>query len=126
MAIRFDITYFDRVILNPLKGILKIILEKQSDGQQQMKTNPWWTEQNRLLLISEVHVCRIANYCLLIHAYTLRKVSFFIRPCHIGEAEKIIFQYIVVYYNRQRKHSANGYKSPAEYENEWWEERVVV
>ncbi len=42
------------------------------------------------------------------------------------EAEKIIFQYIEIYYNRQRKHSTNDYKSPAEYETEWWEERKVA
>lgn len=32
------------------------------------------------------------------------------------EAKKSIFDYIEVFYNRQRKHSYLGYKSPAEYE----------
>ena len=31
-----------------------------------------------------------------------------------------IFKYIEVYYNRRRRHSANGWKSPAEYESEWY------
>ena len=44
----------------------------------------------------------------------------------IGEAERVLFQYIEIYYNRQRKHSTNGYKSPADYETEWWEQRKVA
>ncbi len=42
------------------------------------------------------------------------------------EAEQEIFQYIEIYYNRQRKHSTNAYKSPADYETEWWEQRKVA
>lgn len=33
------------------------------------------------------------------------------------EAKKAIFEYIEVYYNRIRMHSANDYLSPAEFEN---------
>ena len=33
------------------------------------------------------------------------------------EARKAIFEYIEVYYNRIRMHSANDYLSPAEFEN---------
>jgi putative transposase len=36
------------------------------------------------------------------------------------EAEQALFHYIEIYYNRQRKHSTNGYKSPTQYELEWW------
>ena len=32
------------------------------------------------------------------------------------EARRVIFEYIEVFYNRQRIHSALDYKSPAEYE----------
>ena len=32
------------------------------------------------------------------------------------EAKKIIFDYIELFYNRQRKHSYLSYKSPVEYE----------
>lgn len=42
------------------------------------------------------------------------------------EAEHSLFNYIEVYYNRQRKHSTNGYKAPALYEQEWWEKRKVA
>ena len=42
------------------------------------------------------------------------------------EAERSLFNYIEVYYNRQRKHSTNGYKAPALYEQEWWEKRKVA
>ena len=31
-------------------------------------------------------------------------------------AERIIFEYIEVFYNRQRHHATNGYRSPAEFE----------
>jgi len=34
------------------------------------------------------------------------------------EAKRDIFQYIEIFYNRIRLHSALGYKSPEEYENE--------
>ena len=33
-----------------------------------------------------------------------------------AEARQAIFEYIEVYYNRQRLHSTQGYRSPAEYE----------
>ena len=33
------------------------------------------------------------------------------------EAKNIIFEYIEVFYNRVRIHSANGYLSPVEYES---------
>ena len=32
---------------------------------------------------------------------------------------KILFQYIEIYYNRRRKHSANGWKTPAHCEQAW-------
>ncbi len=32
------------------------------------------------------------------------------------EAQKVIFEYIEVFYNRNRLHSANDYQSPVEYE----------
>jgi putative transposase len=35
------------------------------------------------------------------------------------EARLEIFEYIEVYYNRQRKHSSNGYLSPFKYEEKW-------
>ena len=36
-----------------------------------------------------------------------------------AEARQDIFEYIEVWYNRQRKHSAIGYKSPVAYEQQW-------
>lgn len=32
-----------------------------------------------------------------------------------------IFKYIEVYYNRRKRHSANGWHSPAEYEEQWFQ-----
>ena len=34
------------------------------------------------------------------------------------KTEQLIFEYIEVYYNRKRLHSALGYKSPEEYEKQ--------
>ncbi len=34
------------------------------------------------------------------------------------EAQQAIFEYIDVFYNRQRKHSTNGYLAPFKYEQE--------
>ena len=39
---------------------------------------------------------------------------------NMREAEYSLFNYIEVYFNRQRKHSTNGYKAPALFEQEWW------
>jgi putative transposase len=44
----------------------------------------------------------------------------------VSEAERTLFNYIEVYYNRRRKHSTNGYKSPAIYELEWWNKRKAA
>ena len=44
----------------------------------------------------------------------------------VAEAEQALFDYIEVYYNRQRKHSTNDYKSPAHYELEWWNKRKAA
>lgn len=52
-----------------------------------------------------------------------------IHHCHFkttGEAERVLFQYIEIYCNRQRKHSTNAYKPPADYETEWWDQRKVA
>jgi transposase InsO family protein len=38
-----------------------------------------------------------------------------------AEARQDIFEYIEVWYNRQRKHSSIGYKSPVAYEQQWKE-----
>ncbi len=35
-----------------------------------------------------------------------------------SEAKQAIFEYIEVFYNRERIHSANGYLSPVKYENQ--------
>ena len=45
---------------------------------------------------------------------------------NVAEAEQALFNYIEVYYNRKRKHSTNGYKSPAHYELEWWDNRKAA
>ena len=35
------------------------------------------------------------------------------------EMEQALFNYIEIYYNRRRRHSTNGYQSPALFESEW-------
>lgn len=44
----------------------------------------------------------------------------------VQEAEQALFSYIEGYYNRRRKHSTNGYKSPANFEMEWWAKRKAA
>ena len=43
-----------------------------------------------------------------------------------AEARQDIFEYIEVWYNRQRKHSAIGYKSPIAYEEQWKESTATA
>ena len=43
-----------------------------------------------------------------------------------NEAEQALFNYIEAYYNRRRRHSSNGYQSPAMFENEWDKKKKVA
>lgn len=43
----------------------------------------------------------------------------------IEEAERNLFQYIEVYYNRKRRHSTNNYVAPAIYEELFWKEKMA-
>jgi putative transposase len=43
-----------------------------------------------------------------------------IRFNNFEEAERILFKYLEVYSNQRRKPSTNGWKSPARYEQEWY------
>lgn len=45
---------------------------------------------------------------------------------NVAEAEQALFNYIEIYYNRRRKHSTNGYKAPAQYEMEWWNNKKAA
>jgi len=45
---------------------------------------------------------------------------------NVAETELALFNYIEVYYNRRRKHSTNGYKSPANYEAECWNNKKAA
>jgi len=42
------------------------------------------------------------------------------------EAEINLFKYIEAYYNRRRKHSTNQWKTPAQYEMEWYQFKKVA
>ncbi len=42
-----------------------------------------------------------------------------------AEAKSALFDYIEVFYNRQRRHSAIGYLSPAEFERRWRANQVI-
>jgi putative transposase len=42
------------------------------------------------------------------------------------EAEQALFNYIEVYYNRRRRHSTIGYKSPAMFEMDWMKQEKVA
>ncbi len=44
----------------------------------------------------------------------------------VAETEQALFNYIEVYYNRRRKHSTNGYKSPVNYELECWNNKKAA
>jgi putative transposase len=42
------------------------------------------------------------------------------------EAERILFKYIEIYYNQRRKHSTNGWKTPAHSEQAWYSMKNVA
>jgi transposase InsO family protein len=37
-----------------------------------------------------------------------------------AEARALIFNYVMVFYNRQRRHSSLGYLSPEQFEERYW------
>ena len=41
------------------------------------------------------------------------------------QAKQSIFEYVEVFYNRQRRHSTLGYVSPMVFENKWWQQLGV-
>jgi putative transposase len=43
-----------------------------------------------------------------------------------AELEAAVFEYIEVYYNRKRLHSAIGYNTPANVENEFWTQQLAA
>ena len=55
----------------------------------------------------------------------MQKVHYY-RFQNVAAAEQALFNCIAIYYNRQRKHSTNGYKSPAHFELEWWYNRKAA
>ncbi len=59
--------------------------------------------------------------------HTLKtQLIYHIRLNNFEEAERILFKYIEVYYNQRRKHSANGWKTPAHSEQEWYNLKNVA
>jgi len=59
--------------------------------------------------------------------HTLKtQLIYHIRLNDFGEAERILFKYIEIYYNQRRKHSANGWKSPVHHEKEWYNLKSVA
>jgi len=42
------------------------------------------------------------------------------------EASYGLFKYIEVYYNRRRRHSTNGWKSPVQYETDWYKMKKLA
>jgi len=59
--------------------------------------------------------------------HTLKtQLIYHIRINNFGEGERILFKYIETYYNQRRKHSTNGWKSPAHYEQQWYDTKSVA
>lgn len=57
------------------------------------------------------------NACVESFFGTLKRELIHYRQYHTREeAKQEIFEYLEVFYNRQRRHSTLGYRSPAEYE----------
>jgi putative transposase len=42
------------------------------------------------------------------------------------EAKQDVFEYIEVFYNRRRRHSALGYRSPAQHYDAWIAEKTLA
>jgi len=49
-----------------------------------------------------------------------------VRFMNYEETERILFKYIEVYYNQRRKHSSNSWKTPALFEQEWYNMKKVA
>ncbi|MWP63038.1 IS3 family transposase, partial [Gilliamella sp. Pas-s25] len=42
------------------------------------------------------------------------------------QANKALFEYIEIYYNRIRRHSANGWVSPGQYEQQYYQNEKMI
>ena len=52
--------------------------------------------------------------------HTLKtQLTHHVKYFNLQAAQQSLFNYIEIYYNRRRRHSTNGYKSPAAFEKEW-------
>ncbi|MCF8070603.1 MAG: IS3 family transposase, partial [Desulfobacterales bacterium] len=49
-----------------------------------------------------------------------------VRFMNYEETERMLFKYIEVYYNQRRKHSSNSWKTPALFEQEWYNMEKVA
>jgi putative transposase len=56
------------------------------------------------------------NACVESFFETLKRELIHHRQCRTREEAKEIFEYLEVFYNRQRRHSTFGYQSPTEFE----------
>ena len=91
-------------------GDFRAILKKHRFIQSMSRKGNCW---DNAVAESFFHSIKIQ----MIHHYKFQSVA---------EAEQALFNYIEVYYNRRRKHSTNGYKSPANYELECWNNKKAA
>ena len=65
--------------------------------------------------LAETFFATLETELLMRHTFVTRKA-----------ARLALFDYIEAFYNSQRRHSALGYLSPAEFERRWWQQSEVV
>jgi transposase InsO family protein len=55
----------------------------------------------------------------MLNTYTTQVIGYFGEPdfIHTQEAKNVLFEYIEIFYNRQRSHSFLGYNTPEGYES---------
>ncbi len=67
------------------------------------------------------------EFALLFLAFNLKRVYYY--KTHLMtkcEVRTLLFRWIECYYNRQRLHSANGYRPPAEKREEYFTKQAVA
>ena len=86
------------------------LLQKKEFVQSMSRKGDCWDNA-----VAESFFHTLKTQCLYHHRFSNR-----------SEAQQTLFRYIEIYYNRRRRHSTNGYKSPALYEMEWDKLRNVA
>ena len=82
----------------------------------------YFDNQNTFYCLNKYSILLVNNFFHSLKTELTHHVKFETR----AQAHQAIFEYIEVFYNRQRLHSSNNYMSPVDYENYMLQKEMVA